>query len=206
MSLATLTPTAPALPLVCHPAAPCALPLRIEATLALIETGPHHGWLLRYALRGDVSRLRVPTPVPPGPADGLWQHTCFEAFIGVAGEAAYREFNWAPSGQWAAYRFSAERQRDAAAEAQQGPLVPRIEVHTGPESLCLLVGLPMSALPLPTAAQVWEVGLSAVIETSDGQLSHWALQHPSARPDFHHRGGWQRLPGWSTRPASAETP
>ncbi len=34
------------------------------------------------------------------------------------------------------------------------------------------------------------IGLSAVIETADGQLSYWALAHPRAQPDFHHRAGW----------------
>ena len=28
--------------------------------------------------------------------------------------------------------------------------------------------------------------LSAVIETTDGAMSYWALAHPSAKPDFHH--------------------
>jgi len=38
-------------------------------------------------------RLRVP--------DELWQHTCFEAFIGTSSGAGYYEFNFAPSTQWA---------------------------------------------------------------------------------------------------------
>ena len=30
------------------------------------------------------------------------------------------------------------------------------------------------------------IGLSAVIETTDGALSYWALAHPAEKPDFHH--------------------
>jgi hypothetical protein len=30
------------------------------------------------------------------------------------------------------------------------------------------------------------LGLSAVVEASDGTLSYWALNHPVAKPDFHH--------------------
>ena len=48
--------------------------------------------------------------------------------------------------------------------------------------------------PARSIALAWDIGLTAVIETADGQLSYWALQHPAARPDFHHRGGWQALP------------
>ena len=34
---------------------------------------------------------------------------------------------------------------------------------------------------------VLALGLSAVIEDADGALSYWALAHPAAKPDFHHR-------------------
>lgn len=150
------------------------------------------GLLLRYQLRGDVNRLRIPETASPGPADGLWQRTCFEAFVARADEAAYREFNFSPSGRWAAYRFSAERVRDASAEAAQTPVVPDLQLERGPESLTLLAWLPLHALPVPAPAL--EIGLTAVIETTDGQLSYWALRHPGERPDFHHRGGFEPMP------------
>lgn len=190
--------------LVCHPATPCALPLQIGVNLSLAGSAAGPGLLLRYEVQGDVGLLRLPPPMPHGPADGLWQHTCFEAFVGATGDAAYREFNFAPSGQWAAYRFSAERQRDAAAEAAQAPVSPPIERHPVADRLCLQAWLPLHALPDATAP--WDVGLTAVIETTDGQLSYWALRHPAARPDFHHRGGWQTLPGLHTLLSSAPTP
>jgi hypothetical protein len=34
------------------------------------------------------------------------------------------------------------------------------------------------------------LGLAAVIERRDGGVSHWAIAHPSERPDFHHRAGF----------------
>lgn len=36
-----------------------------------------------------------------------------------------------------------------------------------------------------------EVGITAVIQCSDGTLSYWALHHPAAEADFHHRGGFR---------------
>ena len=189
-------PFAP-LPLQCHPATPCAVPLALSVSLAAAgsESGP--GLLLQYELQGDVRRLRLPAPVSPGPADGLWQHSCFEAFVGVAGDPAYREFNFSPSGQWAAYRFHDQRQRDLAAEAAAGPLEPDIEQNATDAGLSLRAWLPLRALPDSRADRPWDLGLSAVIETLDGQLSYWALHHPGERPDFHHRGGWQTLPALS---------
>lgn len=187
-------PRLPAAPhrLVCHPATPCELPIRIEVQLALAgsEAGP--GLLLRYDVLGDTTDLRLPPTTNPGRTDGLWQHTCFEAFVGLGGDPHYREFNFSPSGQWAAYRFHSERKRDLTAEH---PVVqPHIECDASAGVLGLQAWLPLHALPAPSTAGSWLVGLCAVIETADGELSYWALQHPSTRPDFHHRGGWQNLP------------
>jgi hypothetical protein len=39
-------------------------------------------------------------------------------------------------------------------------------------------------LTLPSGAR--RLGLSAVIEATDGTISYWALAHPSDKPDFHH--------------------
>jgi len=30
------------------------------------------------------------------------------------------------------------------------------------------------------------LGLSAVVEDADGELSYWALRHPPGKPDFHY--------------------
>ena len=30
------------------------------------------------------------------PVDGLWRHTCFEAFVGIPGAEPYYEFNFSP--------------------------------------------------------------------------------------------------------------
>lgn len=211
-----VTPTAlappalqlPAVPraLVCHPATPCALPLQIDVSLAAAGSEAGAGLLLRYQLRGDLSRMRVPEPASPGPADGLWQRTCFEAFVARAGETAYREFNFSPSGRWAAYRFSAERLRDAAAEAAQAPVVPDLELERGTDSLTLLAWLPLRALPDCAQGLPMEIGLTAVIETTDGQLSYWALRHPAERPDFHHRGGFVLAPDLPHFPLTTAPP
>lgn len=143
---------------------------------------------LRYTLRGDTSALRIPAPAAPTPHDGLWQHTCFEAFVAANSEPDYREFNFSPSSQWAAYRFSGERVRDAEAEARERALpMPPPMIETTPSALTLTVRLPVAGLPRSPA--VLNIGLCAVIEERDGRLSYWALHHPGERPDFHHRDG-----------------
>src|ERR1700679_3141274 len=73
--------------------------------------------VFRYVLRAEISRMRIPPAQSTARADGLWRHTCFEAFIMAPGRAGYYEFNFAPSRQWAIYRFDAYREGMSA-----GPL------------------------------------------------------------------------------------
>ncbi len=85
----------------------------------------------------------------------------------------------ASSRQWATYVFGAYR---AGLEASE--IVPD-EVHASPKSLCREVSAVLD-LPLACASEPWALGLSAVIEATDGSLTYWALSHPLDKPDFHH--------------------
>lgn len=113
----------------------------------------------------------------PSRCDGLWQRTCVELFIADADSSAYREFNFAPSGDWAAYDFSDYRQRT---EGLPEVPVPRVEFHHHRIS----VNLPGAAMPAFLSPVL---GLTAVLETAAGQLAYLALHHATERPDFHHR-------------------
>jgi hypothetical protein len=66
-----------------------------------------------YAIEGDLGRIRIPSPRPPQRAQRLWQHTCCEIFVAREGSPAYHEFNFSPSGEWAAYAFRRYREGDA---------------------------------------------------------------------------------------------
>ncbi|MDM7942618.1 MAG: DOMON-like domain-containing protein [Hydrogenophaga sp.] len=173
--------SSPPHPLHCHPATPAGLPLRV--TVAVDSNS--QGLQLRYTVSGNTAALRLPTATEPGPADGLWQHTCLEAFVAPEAGESYREFNFSPSGQWAAYRFAGERQHDPSTKAVLP--APRMQLAITPSQLTLDVHLPAAALPSPAATL--RLALCAVIEEHDGRLSYWALQHPQTRPDFHHPAG-----------------
>ena len=121
-----------------------------------------------YVLQGEIDRLRL---APPRAAGALWQHTCCELFVTQA-LPAYREYNFAPSGEWAAYAFSSYR--------QGGPLEtrdPRIVVTRGTGRLELSATI--SAQPGRL-----RLGLSVVVEEEN--ISFWALKHAPGKPDFHH--------------------
>jgi len=117
----------------------------------------------------------------------LWRHTCFEAFIRPAMGEAYYEFNFAPSTQWASYRFDSYRHGGRAAGEIDSP---HITVERTPESFTLQTAPQWDASSELGSAALWRVGLSAVIEEAGGHKSYWALAHPLGKPDFHHADGF----------------
>jgi len=169
----------------CHPATPAPVVRTIEAQIGWKTDG---ALVITYCLWGDMARLLVAPQQLPERSDFLWEHTCFEAFVGIPDQTAYREFNFSPSGHWAAYAFSNYRRR-----IESFPLdrVPQIETQRFAGRLELSATLPFGALP--SGSTMFQIGLSAVIEAADivaGAHSYWALHHPSARPDFHHRAAF----------------
>jgi len=165
-----------------HPDTPCPAVRELRVCVA---GSPGTPLVLTYELVGNLGAVRIPTPMAPAAADDLWQHTCFELFAALAGEAGYREYNFSPSGQWAGYLFRDYREREV--EACLPP--PRLHLGRQRDRLKLEVLLPPGALPRPPAGHsvALQIGISAVIEGVGGVRSYWALRHPAGRPDFHHR-------------------
>jgi hypothetical protein len=131
-----------------------------------------------FGIDAPASRFVLPEASEAARRDGLWQSTCFEAFLRRPGAAGYREWNFAPSADWAAYDFSSYREGMAEADAGSPPYI-RMEDN--------LTWWTLGATIAVEAAGAWELGLSAVIEERDGRKTFWSLAHPSGKPDFHHR-------------------
>lgn len=168
--------------LTAHPDAASAA---VESLQAGVARRPDGALEIVFVLTGDIGRLSLPHPREPQRTDGLWRHTCFECFVAGAGER-YREYNFSPSGEWAAYAFSAYRVPEAPPPAFE----PRIAVAAEARRLELHAVVAAGALP----ERVVRVGLSAVIEEVSGGLSYWALRHAPGRPDFHHRAAFALEP------------
>jgi hypothetical protein len=141
------------------------------------------GVTLRYAMMGSMNNVRMAPLAAATRADGLWQHTCFEAFIRSPKGAAYFEFNVAPSTQWAVYRFAGYRDGMARAVLARGP---HLDVRSNTESFTLQIDFELRDPSELSHDGPWNVGLSAVIEETNGRMSYWALAHPRGKPDFHH--------------------
>lgn len=164
-----------------HPSAPCEAVRAVEARVARSSDGT---LILSYSVEGDVSRMRVPPPRPACRADGLWRHTCFEAFVAPDPGPAYLELNFSPSGEWASYAFRAYREGMAATEDTEAPA---IALTRGESGLTVDAAVRLTRLRGDAPARV---ALAAVLEDAGGGLSYWALEHPPGAPDFHHPCGF----------------
>ena len=174
-------------------------------------------WKLDFMVAAPPSALRLPAATAAQRTDGLWHHTCFELFLLDPADGSYLEFNFSPSGEWAAYQFdgyrSGMRELDVTA-----PLIltsDPTQIHLAWSAHLRKLGLDEQvaaklAEPLPSLAAniqhywlsarfehpgLWRgitcrAGLSAVIEEADGTKSYWALAHPPGKPDFHRAEGF----------------
>ena len=130
-----------------------------------------------FGIGAPASRFVIPESEEPSRRDELWKTTCFEAFLREVGETAYQEWNFAPSGDWAAYTFTGYRDGMANVDVGAPPYI-RMEDN--------LTWWTLGATIAVNAEKEWQFNLTAVIEEQDGTKSYWALAHAPDKPDFHH--------------------
>jgi hypothetical protein len=172
----------PPVELLPHPASACDAIRRFRASA---EFGAAPDELrLSFSIEGEIGRLRLPEAGSALRRDGLWHHSCFEAFLRADANDSYHEFNFSPDGDWAAYRFAVRR------EGRQSPdmPVPRTEFRRTADAFELKAAIALGEIPDLAQARDLQAGLAAVIEDRGGRLSYWALAHPGAQPDFHDPG------------------
>jgi len=163
----------------CHNTSNCddvrALRVIVRRTISGLELG--------FRLDGNTSRICL-TPQSRGHGlVELWRHTCFEAFVAIDGQAAYHEFNFAPSHEWLVYSFRTYRDPAPPANVLRSPIVA---INTTNNQLELDARIVLTDLSAIHPYSPLRLGLSAVIESCNGSLSYWALRHPAGKPDFHH--------------------
>jgi hypothetical protein len=170
--------------LVGHPSTPSEAIRRIDAQVQVGESGVVS---FRYVLRAELARVRIPPLASAGRADGLWKHTCFEAFIMAPGSTDYCELNFAPSREWAIYNFKAYRDAMSSADVEAPP---EISVRRFDDRLEIDAVVRLHDLIALRATRRLRLALSAVVEEESGTLSYWALKHAPGKTDFHHPDGF----------------
>lgn len=192
--------------LIAHPATPPFAVQGVSCSLSLQDAGQ---WTISFSVDCDEGDLALPQAQPPARRDGLWQATCFELFMKNDADGSYCEFNFAPSGQWAAYAFdgyragmrdleirelcilTSQREQFLLASAHFYPELP-MEAHLhladsefGP-NFSLSATLEDRGFAEQWGAKPLSLAISAVIEEADGTKSYWAMVHGDGPPDFHH--------------------
>jgi len=160
--------------LICHPDTPAVKVRSVDAYVVRNRVNYLH---FRWRIKGTRA-LVVPEFVGPGRDDGLWQTTCFELFLKPPEGESYHEFNFSPSGRWAAYDFTGYREGMA-----EGSMVPPPQSQEKGHAHILTFDTQLRASTLPP--RPLKMGLTAVIEEEDGVKSFWAIAHPPGAPDFH---------------------
>lgn len=170
--------------LTCHTSSPTGA---ITGLSASARVGGAGKLAVRFNLEAQMSQIVLPRSRTPGRADELWRHTCFEVFVGLPESEAYCELNFSPSGEWAINGFVGYRRGMAPIEVRRPP---RIAVRPTSRGMVLEAVTYLEELPMPRPGSPLRAGVAAVIEEAGDRLTYWALTHPSALPDFHHRLGF----------------
>lgn len=109
--------------------------------------------------------------------DGLWNHTCFEAFLAIPNSPSYYEFNFSPKSAWNVYKFTNYREPQPPKRSEDFS-IKKMDV-SGTKFIVQCEN--------HTAFSQFEVSLNAVIEFHDHQKHYFALAHNGGKPDFHLR-------------------
>ena len=150
----------------------------VSELTATVTLGVSSDLSVDFVLRGEIPRLRfAPAVASPQRRATLWQHTCFEVFVKTALDSQYLEFNFSPSGDWAAYQFLGYR--TGRCDFDPSRISSRM-TGTGADRCCL-----QAKTHLPNESAPLLLNVAAVIETLDGVKSYWASCHTRAAPDFH---------------------
>ena len=137
---------------------------------------------IHYSVNGEAEMIRLPKPAAPSRKDDLWRATCFEFFLALPGADRYWEFNMSPSGEWNVYCMDAYRQVNMREETKFRELP--FQFVTGKNHA---LDISVDLAPILQPEQAVQLGITAIIQTLDGNETYWALAHPGTQADFHRR-------------------
>ncbi|QLY24233.1 DOMON-like domain-containing protein [Bdellovibrio sp. KM01] len=143
--------------------------------------------ILEYILIGPTRHLHFP-PLHEGEdvvrRDELWKTTCLEAFFSfdLAADSPYLEMNCSPNGDWNAYAFTGYRQ-GMRADGTASVVLSHRTLETDQAIFRVKV-------QSPALKHFKQLGITAVVEFSDGSKAYYALTHPGPQADFHNKSAF----------------
>ena len=161
------------------------LPVTIQCSGKMIKD---HGIDLCFEITGDVSQIDFEsTKSSPQRMDNLWQKTCFEVFIKSDNSASYWEYNMSPSKDWAIYGFTDYREGKFDELSIEDLPIQTMQQETLFTLQCFIV-FPRALLNEKLNENLHKklkIGLSTVIQNSNGDIYYYALHHSKMEADFH---------------------
>ena len=154
------------------------LPRRVKDVRASVSLDAAGNAALQYIVDCPAHLMEIGYRKSPERLDNLWQTTCFELFVRRPDDAAYLEYNFAPSGDWAHYAFSGYR-ADMPEPLTDGPV---IEARAQGNQYFVDVEF---LLPPEYRCQKLQVAVTAIVEEAQSATSYWALAHGDGPADFH---------------------
>jgi hypothetical protein len=153
---------------------------------------------LHYSLAGKVEDVfLLPTSLNASRKDELWKSTCFEFFLAIKDQPEYWEFNMSPSGDWNVYHMDSYRRIGFREETS----IQHLQFNAQQEEDVFGLDTTIDLSPMIGLDQLLEVGITAIVQTKDGNESFWALTHPAPHPDFHLRESFILALEGQTHPA-----
>ena len=138
---------------------------------------------IHYRLKGDLEKIEIPaTEKLPIRKNELWETTCFEFFVGINDAPFYWEFNLSPSGDWNIYYFEKYRQ-----PMQLEDRFESLPFNILRDSNALYLGLEFNLDGLVSIIENFDISITTVIKSKEGNISYWALKHCGKEADFHLR-------------------
>jgi hypothetical protein len=142
---------------------------------------------IHYTLPQKIEDIFLPSPsFNPTRKDDLWKTTCFEFFLAIEDLPEYWEINLSPSGDWNLYHMDAYRRIGFREET----LIQHLPFKVQKDIDVFALNAAMDLDPIVRAGQVLEVGIAAIIQSSNGPETYWALNHLGPQPDFHSRASF----------------
>ena len=138
---------------------------------------------IHYAVQGDIRNILLPSKATSTRKDDLWKATCFEFFFAIPDLPEYWEANMSPLGAWNVYHMDAYRRIGFCEETKIQELP--FDFRKADDKYLLDVSMHLS--PVLQASQKIQVGITAIIQTTGGNETYWALTHLGAQADFHLR-------------------
>ena len=153
---------------------------------------------LRFSLSGPLQAVLLPALSPePIRRDGLWESTCFEAFLGQQGAPNYWEINLAPNGDWNLYALSDYRtglKPETRVNRLPFSQSRRLKTPDDPSTLERLdLELILDLSDWIGAEVPLELSATAVLEHRNLGCSYWAWHHTGSEADFHRRDSFQPI-------------